>query len=92
MRECIIYSLSELRFKFVDPEVKMCLNEELKQLNSYYDICNHIGKLVCASLIDGVNDILNGKDKTRDIYESTREELECRISEFYANIDEYLGI
>lgn len=68
----------------------MNLEDELKQLNAYYEICNYIGRLVCSSLIDGINDILNGKEATIDAYSSTREELEMRISSFYSNIDEYL--
>ena len=71
-------------------ELNMNLEDELKQLNAYYEICNHTGKLVCASLIDGINDILNGKETTIDAYSSTREELETRISSFYSNVDEYL--
>lgn len=68
----------------------MKLNDELKQLNAYYEICNYTGKLVCSSLIDGINDILKGRKRTVDVYDSTKEELEHRISEFYASIDEYL--
>lgn len=68
----------------------MNLNDELTQLNAYYEICSYNGKLVCASLIDGVNDILKGKKRTVDAYDSTKEELESRISAFYQNIEEYI--
>ena len=68
----------------------MNLAYELKQLESYYEICNFHGKLKVDSLIHGINCILEGKERTVDIHDSTREELEERISKFYMNIDEYL--
>ena len=68
----------------------MDLAHELKQLESYYKICNYRGKLRVDSLIHGINCILKGEKRTVDAYDSTREELEERISEFYLNIDEHL--
>ena len=68
----------------------MDLTYELKQLESYYEIYNYHGKLKADSLINGINCILEGKERTVDIHDSTREELEERISKFYMNIDEYL--
>ena len=68
----------------------MDLEIELKQLESYYEICNYNGKLTAESLIHGINCILKGKERTVDIHDSTREELEERISNFYLNIDEHL--
>lgn len=68
----------------------MDLAYELKQLESYYEICNYRGKLSVDSLIHGINCILEGKERTVDVHDSTREELEERISQFYMNIDEHL--
>lgn len=68
----------------------MDLEIELKQLESYYEICSYNGKLTAESLIHGINCILKGKERTVDIHDSTREELEERISNFYLNIDEHL--
>lgn len=68
----------------------MDLAYELKQLESYYEICNYRGKLSVDSLIHGINCILEGKKRTVDVHDSTREELEERISRFYMNIDEHL--
>ena len=68
----------------------MDLTYEIKQLDSYYEICNYYGKIRVDSLIHGINCILEGKERTVDIHDSTREELEERISEFYMNIEEYL--
>nr|DAS18274.1 MAG TPA: hypothetical protein [Caudoviricetes sp.]DAX53549.1 MAG TPA: hypothetical protein [Caudoviricetes sp.] len=68
----------------------MDLAYELKQLESYYEICNYRGKLRADSLIHGINCILEGKERTVDIHDSTREELENRISAFYKDIDDYL--
>lgn len=68
----------------------MDLAYELKQLESYYEICNYRGKLRVDSLIHGINCILEGKKRTVDVHDSTREELEERISRFYMNIDEHL--
>lgn len=68
----------------------MDLAYELKQLESYYEICNYRGKLSVDSLIHGINCILEGKERTVDVHDSTREELEERISRFYMNIDEHL--
>ena len=71
-------------------EIKMDLKNELKQLEHYYEICAYNGKLKAESLIHGINCILEGEERTVDIHDSTREELEERISKFYMNIDEYL--
>ncbi|HFC8839298.1 TPA: hypothetical protein ACFU2Q_002120 [Neisseria subflava] len=68
----------------------MDLAYELKQLESYYEICNYRGKLRVDSLIHGINCILEGKERTVDVHDSTKEELEERISRFYMNIDEHL--
>lgn len=68
----------------------MDLKDELRQLESYYDICNYNGQLIAGSLIHGINCILEGEERTVDAYNSTREELEERISNFYQNIEEYL--
>lgn len=68
----------------------MDLAYELKQLESYYEICNYRGKLSVDSLIHGINCILEGKERTVDVHDSTREELDERISRFYMNIDEHL--
>nr|DAK80879.1 MAG TPA: hypothetical protein [Caudoviricetes sp.]DAN36200.1 MAG TPA: hypothetical protein [Caudoviricetes sp.]DAP13893.1 MAG TPA: hypothetical protein [Bacteriophage sp.]DAP28438.1 MAG TPA: hypothetical protein [Caudoviricetes sp.]DAS21461.1 MAG TPA: hypothetical protein [Bacteriophage sp.] len=68
----------------------MNLKNELKQLKRYYEICGYNGKLEAGSLIHGINCILKGKERTVDIHDSTREELEERISNFYLNIDEHL--
>lgn len=68
----------------------MDLAYELKQLESYYEICNYRGKLRVDSLIHGINCILEGKERTVDVHDSTREELEERISRFYMNIDKHL--
>lgn len=68
----------------------MDLKNELRQLESYYEICSYDGKLIAESLIHGINCILEGKKRTVDIHDSTREELEARISKFYLNIDEHL--
>lgn len=68
----------------------MNLQDELKQLEAYYSICNYSGKLICGALIDGSNDILNGKKRTMDVYSSTEEELKNRISMFYSNIENYI--
>lgn len=68
----------------------MDLAYELKQLESYYEICNYRGKLRVDSLIHGINCILEGKERTVDVHDSTREELEERIFRFYMNIDEHL--
>lgn len=68
----------------------MNLENELKQLEQYYEICGYNGKLTAGSLIHGINCILKGEKRTVDAYDSTREELEERISEFYLNIDEHL--
>lgn len=68
----------------------MDLKDELRQLESYYDICNYNGKLIAGSLIHGINCILKGEERTVDAYDSTREELEERISNFYQNIEEHL--
>ncbi|OFO24878.1 hypothetical protein HMPREF3052_00230 [Neisseria sp. HMSC056A03] len=68
----------------------MDLEIELKQLESYYEICSYNGKLIAESLIHGINCILKGKERTVDIHDSTREELEERIYNFYLNIDEHL--
>lgn len=68
----------------------MKLQDELEQLEAYYPICNYEGRITCAALIDGVNDILKGKAVTNDVYGSSKEQLEERISRFYQNIDNYL--
>ena len=68
----------------------MNLENELSQLQAYYQICNYEGKLVCGALISGAEDILAGRDTTIDAYSSNREELERRISGFYASIDTWL--
>lgn len=68
----------------------MNLKTELKQLKRYYEICGYNGKLKAESLIHGINCILEGKERTVDIHDSTREELEDRISAFYQNIDDHL--
>lgn len=68
----------------------MNLKTELKQLKRYYEICGYNGKLKAGSLIHGINCILEGKERTVDIHDSTREELEDRISAFYQNIDDHL--
>lgn len=68
----------------------MDLEIELKQIKQYYEICGYNGKLRAESLIHGINCILEGKERTVDVHDSTREELEERISNFYLNIDEHL--
>ena len=42
-------------------EIKMNLKNELKQLESYYEICGYNGKLKAESLIHGINCILEEK-------------------------------
>lgn len=68
----------------------MNLQTELQQLKRYYEICGYNGKLKAESLIHGINCILEGKERTVDIHDSTREELEDRIFAFYQNIDDHL--
>ena len=70
----------------------MNLQDELKQLEAYYQICNYTGKLVCAALIDGAQDILAGKECTVDAHASNREELERRILDFYLNLEDWLVV
>ena len=70
----------------------MNLKNELKQLERYYEICGYNGKLEAGSLIHGIDCILTGKERTVDIHDSTREELEERISNFQLNSNFYLNI
>ncbi|GJI56938.1 hypothetical protein HEMROJRC1_20500 [Rodentibacter sp. JRC1] len=70
----------------------MSLENNLKQLEAYYPLCNYESKLICADLINGINDILKGKKLTVDAYASTPEELDKRVYNFLMEIDKHISV